>query len=592
MQNNLKIGWRTRLTAVALGAAVVPFVIAGPAAHAAPSAQARLASAAKKAPKAKVTAIVQFKADYSEKQATKLVHNHGGKVVSKIALIHGLAVKVSAKQAKILASNKHVVGLTLNSRVHSTGLSADSLATTYPKTVRADKLWQRGITGKGVGVAVIDTGVAGNLPDFAGRVVANVVTSPGATTAADGFGHGTHVAGIIAGNSFNRDPSDPFYGKYVGIAPDANLVAIKAADDQGNATVLDVINGIAFAVDHKYDYNIKVLNLSVSSDTPQSYKTDPLDAAVEYAWNKGITVVVAAGNRGTAADAVQYAPANDPYVISVGGVDETTNTTGGSRADWSSTGLTQDGIAKPDVTAPGAHMVSVLAPSSAFATLCPACSIGGSYFKAGGTSMAAPVVAGSAALLLQARPTLTPTQVKSLLVGTDHGVNGSKAGEINVEQALYTPTYQVPTLNRYLTPNSLIAMLDSNGVDVASWTKSSWSVAPGALTAGWAKSSWSCSACDALGSALDSVSSFTKSSWSKSSWSKSTWSSAGEDASAEAAAYAPQTDESQDQGSLQAPIPADAQIPTDDPGTDTDAPSADATPVPTATATPTPEAVQ
>ena len=170
--------------------------------------------------------------------------------------IHGLAVKLPAKQAKLLASESKVVGLTLNCRVHSTGLDANQLATCYPKTTRADKLWQRGITGRGVGVAVIDTGIAGDMPDFkdaAGnsRVVANVVTAPGATTAGDGFGHGTHVAGIIAGNSLNRAAGDPFRGHYLGVAPDANLIAVKASDDAGNSTILDVINGIAFVVDHK-----------------------------------------------------------------------------------------------------------------------------------------------------------------------------------------------------------------------------------------------------------------------------------------------------------------------------------------------------
>ena len=179
--------------------------------------------------------------------------------------------------------------------------------------------------------------------------------------------------------------------------------------------MLDVINGLQFVVDHKAEFNIRVVNLSLSTDTPQSYKTDPLDAAVEYAWQKGIVVVAASGNRGTAADAVKYAPANDPFVISVGGSDENGDYGKGERAAWSSTGRTQDGFAKPDVMAPGAHIVSVLAPSSAFLTLCPNCAIGGAYFKAGGTSMAAPVVAGAVALLLQARPNLTPDQVKTLL---------------------------------------------------------------------------------------------------------------------------------------------------------------------------------
>jgi serine protease AprX len=337
------------------------------------------------------------------------------------------------------------------------------------------------------------------------------------------------------------------------MAPEADLVAIKASDDAGNATVLDVINGIAFAIEHKRDFNIRVINLSVSSDTPQSYKTDPLDAAVEYAWNQGIVVVVAAGNRGSAADAVQYAPANDPFVISVGGVDETGNSGQGSRADWSSLGRTQDGIAKPEVVAPGAHIVSALAPTSAFLTLCPNCAIGGAYFKAGGTSMAAPVVAGAAALLLQARPTLTPNQVKSLLMGTGRSISGSSgANEINVERALYTQTYQVPTVNRYLQPNYLIDAINRGAYDVSTWTRSSWGMAAGALNAPWARSSWGCATCQALGGAIDPQ---------KSSWSKSSWSSAGEDASVEAAQYAQTAQEAQDTGSLDAPVPDDATVP-------------------------------
>jgi serine protease AprX len=568
--------WRSRL-AVAFVAVAVPTSIAGTAV-AAPS--ARISALAKKAPARKVTAIVQFKAGLAEKEAKAIARAHGGKVVGRVPLINGLAVQLPAKQAKALAGERKVIGLTLNTRVHSTGLDSSRLRTTYPKTTRADRLWQRGITGAGVGVAVIDTGVAGDAVDFRGadgrsRIVANVVTSPGAETAGDGFGHGTHVAGIIGGNAFNRAPRDPLYGKYVGVAPEANLVAIKASDDAGNATVLDVINGIAFAVDHKAQFNIRVLNLSLSADTAQSYKTDPLDAAVEYAWQKGIVVVAAAGNRGAAADAVKYAPANDPYVISVGGIDEQGNSGSGKRADWSSTGTTQDGISKPDVLAPGAHIVSVLAPSSAFLQLCPNCAIGGQYFKAGGTSMAAPVVAGAAALLLQARPTLTPDQVKALLMGTDKFVPGDKNGQIDVERAVFTPTYAVPSVNRGLRPNYLIDALQRVGADISSWTRSSWSTATGALNAGWARSSWSCGTCAALGGAIDPQ---------RSSWSRSTWSSAGEDASSEAAEYDAALAASLQTDSLDAAIPDDAVIPDDT------APAADplATPTPTATATPTP----
>lgn len=552
MSRHTKFRW----LAAAAVATAAPFAVVSTAAHAVPTAQARVATAAAKTPNRTVTAIVQFKPTFSERAATKLVRAHGGKVTSKVPFIHGLAVKLPAKQAKALAKEPKVVGLTLNSRVHSTGLDAAQLATSYPKTTRADKLWQRGITGAGVGVGVIDTGIAGDQPDFkdAGgnsRIVANVITSPGAKTPGDGFGHGTHVAGIIAGDSSHRAAGDPFKGKYVGMAPGANLIAIKASDDAGNSTVLDVINGIAFAVDHKAAYNIRVLNLSLATDTPQSYKTDPLDAAVEYAWQKGIVVVVASGNRGTAADAVQYAPANDPFVISVGGIDESANGGRGHRADWSSTGVTQDGIAKPEVVAPGAHMVSVLAPSSAFEVMCPNCSLGGQYFKAGGTSMAAPVVSGAVALLLQARPTLTPDQVKALLAGTDKPITGNApgAGLIDVERALYTQTFQVPPVNVRVAKNLLIDYANRAGVDISRWTKSTWTSTTGQLSASWAKSTWSCGTCVAMGGAIDPQ---------RSTWSKSTWSSAGEDASAEAAQYVQPAEEAADTGSLDAPVPTDA----------------------------------
>jgi serine protease AprX len=413
--------WRGRTVAVLLAAAV-PLAASGSVAQAAPTAQARLASVARKAPNRTVVAIVQFKRGVSERRARVLVRSHHGRVTDRLPSINGFAIKLPARDARALRRSKLVLNLTLNTRVRSTGVDGGSLATTYPKTVGADKLWAAGITGKGVGVAVVDSGINGDMPDFrnadgSSRITANVIANPDATRPGDDVGHGTHVAGIIAGNSFNRSAGDPARGAYVGIAPEANLVAVKTADDEGDSTVLDVITALQFVVDHKDDLNIRVVNLSVSSDTPGSYRDDPLDAAVEFAWHAGIVVVAAAGNRGDATDAVQYAPGNDPYVISVGATDEagTLDPSDDVTAAFSSRGVTQDGAAKPDLLAPGARIVAPLAMGSAFQALCPQCVVGSDYLRIGGTSMSAPVVAGAAALLLQARPDLNPDEVKELL---------------------------------------------------------------------------------------------------------------------------------------------------------------------------------
>jgi serine protease AprX len=270
-----------------------------------------------------------------------------------------------------------------------------------------------------VGVAVIDTGIAGDVPDFqtprGSRVIASAVTNPCARDANDHYGHGTHVAGLIAGNSLLYPPAHWAHGKYMGVAPRANLVSVKVSDDDGNTTVLDVIYGIQFAVDRKADFNIRVINLSLSSTVAESYRTDPLDAAVESAWFSGLVVVTAAGNEGAVNDGVTFAPANDPWAITAGAVDDrgTFTRLDDVLASWSSRGLTQDGVRKPEVLAPGARLVSTLAPNSDFARLCPECIVDGKYFRAGGTSMSAAVVSGAAALLLEDHPTWTPAQSRA-----------------------------------------------------------------------------------------------------------------------------------------------------------------------------------
>jgi serine protease AprX len=496
----------------------------------------RIAAIAAHHPNQVVQTIVQFKAGVSADRARWDVVRASGKVFGDLHIINALAVKLTAQRARWLAVNRDVHAVSLNATIKPSSyigsfspISSNQLSqlqTTYPYTLNVSPAWNKGVTGAGVGVAVIDTGVAGDLPDFQSsngsgpsRVVETAVTNSNATNATDGYGHGTDVAGIIAGNGLNRPSSDPLYGQYIGVAPHADLVSIKVSDDSGNATVLNVIYGLQFAVDHQADFNIRVINLSLDSTTPQSYTTDPLDAAAESAWMHGIVVVAAAGNRGTASDAVQYAPANDPYVITVGASDEngTSSVWDDSVASWSSRGVTQDGIQKPDVYAPGAHIVSVLAPGSAFASMCSSCIVGGQYIRTGGTSMAAPMISGLVADLLQVYPNWTPNQVKGALTSPAAAWNLSfPEPNFNRLSMLAAP----PLADQGLTPSNLLS--DANGdinYSQSSWSQSSWSQASGALSAGFAQSSWSCSCTASSGEVGTSTSSWSTSSWSTSSWS-------------------------------------------------------------------------
>lgn len=516
-------------------------------------------------PNRSVEVIVQLRAGVRPGRVENVVREAGGKVTRDLHIINGFAARLSASAARHLVGAAGVWAVSPNATVRKTGLVDPSeLATAYNQSIRAEKAWSAGYTGRGIGVAVVDTGIAGNLADFrvsqsdgSSRVIASAVVNPSATTAGDTFGHGTHVAGLIAGNGTDRSSSDPLYGKYAGVAPDGSLIAIKAGDDHGSATVLDVIEGVQFAVDHRADYNIRVLNLSLKSSSAESYRTDPLDAAVESAWNSGIVVVAAAGNLGTAADSVSYAPANDPYVITVGGVDDagTKSTDDDTLASWSSRGTTQDGFAKPDVLAPAAHLVSTLAPGSDYASLCPSCVTDGAYFKVGGTSMAAGVVSGAIADILQAHPDWTPNQVKSTLVKrsrtlyqtttsttplldssgvpivdalgstvTTTSTSTTAVGqEIALDKVLFNRngTPEAPA-NGGLTPNQYIDP-SSGQIDYtrASWSRASWSDAVDPLRASWSRASWSRASWSSNGwtATPQSCSDLQRASWSRASWS-------------------------------------------------------------------------
>jgi serine protease AprX len=247
-----------------------------------------LAQLAASRPAKRVEVIVQLERGTDAAAGRKLISGAGGKVTRDLRLINGFGAKMSAAAAAGLQDEPGVRAVSINARVEKSGVvDPAQLVTSFNASMRSEKAWSAGYTGKGVGVAVIDTGIAGDLPDFqvsetdtTSRVIANVVVNPSATTPGDGFGHGTHIAGLIAGNGTNRTAGDPLRGKYAGVAPEANLINVKASDEDGNVDVIDVIDGLQFVVDHKDDYNIRVVNLSLNSTVAESYRTDPLDAAV------------------------------------------------------------------------------------------------------------------------------------------------------------------------------------------------------------------------------------------------------------------------------------------------------------------------
>jgi serine protease AprX len=518
-----KATWGVALASILVGAAVAP-VQAAPKAPKVPKAPVAapagylnpdLARLAVRDPGRDVDVIAQLHPGVSAGKLQAGLESVGVEVTRQLPIINALVVRLDARLVGALAAAPGIRAVTPDGGVQTSGIQVDTkkLVPKYAPAARASGQWGTW-TGKGIGVAVVDSGISDHkdFADRAGgtRVAASVVANPGATSAKDTVGHGTHVAGIIGGDGAQR--RDALASRYVGIAPEVDLLSIKVDDAEGGATVSDVIAGVQFAVTHRQQYNIRVLNLSLNSDVAQPYDVDPLNAAAEVAWFKGIVVVAAAGNRGTAADAVNYAPANDPYVITVGATDD--KATDGTKDDvlaaFSSRGRTQDGFAKPEVTASGSRIVSTLAAGSDFARECPSCVVDGEYLRIGGTSMATAVVSGVVANLLQAKPTWTPNQVKGALVNTAAGT----VRQVDQPTAMAATGTKLVS-NQGLTPNDAIDPATGDikaGVDS---TRSSWSTATGGLSADWTRSSWSCGECTGTGITTD----FTRSSWSRSSWS-------------------------------------------------------------------------
>ncbi|PYQ84272.1 MAG: hypothetical protein DMG02_31840 [Acidobacteria bacterium] len=357
----------------------------------------------------------------------------------------GAVLTVNAGQLAAIQQDEAVDHLSGNVRIQSSdAVTAESIG--------ADQVWAgseavKGLTGAGITVAVIDSGIDTTHAALRGRVIATKDFLGG--DGRDLYGHGTHIAGIIAGQGV----STPDGKDYRGIAFGAYLVNLRVLDATGGGSVADVVDAIDWAVAHRNEFNIRVINLSLGAPVLQPYRDDPLCEAVERAAKKGLVVVAAAGNYGrneqgqTVLGSIT-SPANSPYAIAVGAIDTqgTPQRSDDTVASWSSRGPTAyDLLLKPDLAAPGVRIASAEASGAYLPTTYPARHVTGdsanAYFQLSGTSQSAAVVSGAAVLLLDNRSILRPTDVKAAIqlsssLMTHEGLIGAGAGSVNVLAAI------------------------------------------------------------------------------------------------------------------------------------------------------------
>jgi serine protease AprX len=395
----------------------------------------------------------------------QLIQLLGGTLGRSLPIINGRAATVPNIALKTLALSTAVQHISLDRLI--VGALERTGATTGAAAVRESL----GLDGSGIGVAVIDSGITGwhdDLSDGAPvpsqRVSRFIDFVGGSTTPSDQYGHGTHVAGIIAGNGYDSG------GARSGIAPASRLVVLKVLDATGRGRISDVIAALDYVVAHRIELNIRVANLSVATGVYESYNVDPLTVAAKRAVDAGVVVVASAGNNGRSAQGrTQYggitAPGNAPWVLTVGASSHmgTIDRADDTIPPFSSRGPTAiDRAAKPDLVAPGVGIESLSVPNSTLYNTKSAYLLPGTastwyppYLSLSGTSMAAPVVAGTVALMLQANPAMTPNAVKAALQYTAETYAGydvftQGAGFLNAQGAVELARFfAAPTTTAY-----------------------------------------------------------------------------------------------------------------------------------------------
>ncbi len=339
------------------------------------------------------------------------------------AIIDAVGAQLTPSQLAALRGRDASVRIHQDRRTKLAGDGGDPLsAIVYPQLVDADLVHAQGMFGDGVTVAVLDSGfmLTNELRKTINGEVRLLRRYDAITNmedeALDRHGHGSHVSSIILNRSSSDDP-DP---KYRSIAPNANVVAVKAFNRHGIGSYADVIRGMEWILSHKDEYGIRIVNMSFSAPPQSNYWDDPLNQAVMRLWQAGIVVVAAAGNTGPEPMTVGV-PGNVPYIITVGAMTDNYTPEDGSddlSGLFSSAGPTVEGFVKPELVAPGGHMTALMRPNRRLRQEHPEFHDGDKYFTMSGTSQAAAVVSGIVALMLQANPGLTPDEVKCRLMAS------------------------------------------------------------------------------------------------------------------------------------------------------------------------------
>jgi serine protease AprX len=387
--------------------------------------------------------------------------------------------------------------------------------------VPADQAWRESIRlpgvppehdGSGVTVAVLDTGITRH-PDLGDRVAARVdLTQEG--DGYDRYGHGTHMIGVIAGDGGASG------GAWAGAAPGASVLPVKVASWNGATDVSAVIAGLEWIAAHRERYGIRIVNLSYGTDSSQKHLEDPLNDAVQRLWEAGVLVVAGAGNRGDGGSKIEK-PGDDPFVLTVGAAYTrgTAAPEDDEVAEFSSRGPTGEGVAKPDVVAPGVAIVSHRAAGSTIDNLRPEARVGAHYMKGTGTSQAAAVVSGVAARMFDAAPALGPDEAKAALIGTAApalaGQSGAGAGLVDATaavQAAAARSYASLPANQGLERSSGLGKLDSSRGSVKPYADWKERGKPEQLSGEF----------DALGQAWDSAAMAARD-WSTAAWEASPW---------------------------------------------------------------------